>query len=161
MKNENSVKVGGEVSKSKIPRVLIIEKASKICELYKEGNTIASCCEAVDVKYNTFQQWAQPNLSKEEIKLGNYRRGFVQDVHDMYKRALQENDTNYKVLLKDAYREAVLRRMAGYTYVETTQKFLFDSQGNKAGVILTKTEKHMPPDPGLLIFIAERLNIHF
>jgi hypothetical protein len=150
-----------KVGKSKTPKAAIIVKARKICELYKEGNTIASCCEAIGVKYNTFQQWAQPNLSPEEIKLGNYRRGFVHDVHDLYKEALKENNINYKSLLKDAYREALLRRIAGYTYTETTQKFLFDTYGNKIGAILIKTEKHMPPDAGLLIFIAELLNIHF
>jgi len=145
-------------SKVNLSRKAKVEKAKKICKLYSEGMyTIAACCEAEGINYNTFQGWAQSNLSKEDIANGKYRRGFVQEVQELYKKALEQNDTNYKVLLKDAAREGILKRAHGIRYVETHTQARFDIYGNSVGSIIHKIERYLPPDVSILIFLSKCL----
>lgn len=135
-----------------------INKAKRICKLYSEGKyTIATCCEAEGINYNTFQGWAQSNLTKGDIANGRQRRGFVQEVQELYKRALEENQTNYKALLKNAARDGLLRRANGITYTETHTQTRFDIYGNEIGSIIHKIEKYLPPDVTVLIFLAKCL----
>jgi hypothetical protein len=136
-----------------------IKLSKAICELYAQGNfTIASCCEAVGVKYTTFKQWAQPNLSQEDIEVGKFRRGLVLEVHDLYKRALEGNETNYKALLKDATREGLLIRASGTKLIETQTESKYDIDGIFIGVSIRKIERSILPDTGLLIFLAKNLD---
>jgi hypothetical protein len=145
-------------SKIKLSKKVKIEKAKKICKLYSEGKyTIAACCEVEGINYNTFQGWAQSNLSEEDIKNGKYRRGFVQEVQELYKSALRENETNYKALLKDVAREGLLKRANGISYVETHSRANFDNHGNRIGTMIYKIEKYLPPDVTLLIFLSKCL----
>jgi hypothetical protein len=137
-----------------------IERAKKICELYSMGEyTISSCCDALEVKYETFKQWAQPNLTKEDIQKGNYRPGFIPAIHSLYKRALENNNVNYKVLLKDTVRMGILKRANGITYTETETIARYDEDGKQAGIIVRKNEKVILPDTGLLIFLAKCLGL--
>lgn len=145
-------------SKIKLPRSIKIDKAKKICELYGEGEyTIATCCDTFDIKYNTFQQWAQPNLTQEDIEKGGFRRGFVQDVHDLYKRALERNEANYKALLKDATRKGLMMRASGTRYTETLTEAKLDVHGNPFDMVIRKIERIVLPDTGILIFLAKNL----
>ena len=135
-----------------------IDKAKTICELYSKGEyTISSCCKAVEVKYETFKQWTQPNLTEEDITLGNYRPGFIPAIHFLYKKALETNKVNYKALLEDAAREGLLKRANGISYVETHTQAKFDVNGNSIGAIINKIEKYLPPDVTVLIFLANCL----
>jgi hypothetical protein len=150
------------VSRIKLNKKAKINKAKKICELYSEGKyTIAACCEAEGINYYTFQGWAQSNLSEEDIATGKYRRGFIQEVQELYKRALVQNETNYKMLLKDAAREGLLKRARGITYTETRREARLDKEGNSNGIVIYKTERYIPPDSRILIFIANCLNLLF
>lgn len=145
-------------SKIKLPRSIKIDKAKKICELYGEGEyTISTCCKTFDVKYNTFQQWAQPNLTQADIQTGRLRRGFVQDVHDLYKRAVARNEANYKALLKDATREGLLMRASGTRYTETHTEAKLDVHGIPTNMVIRKIERTVLPDTGILIFLAKNL----
>ncbi len=148
------------ITKCKLPKSIKIDKAKEICKLYSEGEyTIATCCEVVGVKYETFKQWAQPNLSEEDIALSNFRRGFVPDVHSLYKRALANKEVNYKALLRNAAREGLLKRASGIKYVETSTQAYIDEFGNSRGAVISKIEKYLPPDTTILIFLANFLSL--
>lgn len=137
-----------------------IKLAKMICSLYGEGqHTIASCCEAFNVDYNTFQSWAQPNLIVEDIENKTYRRGFVKDVHELYKETLLTKDVNYKALLKNAVREGVLKRVRGISYNEVHSVAKIDADGNPTSASIKKTERYIPPDTGVLIFLAKYLGL--
>jgi len=149
--------MGQKVKHSKESKIV---KAKEICRLYSEGEyTIAACCETAGVKYETFKQWAQPNLSEKDIALANFRRGFVPDVHALYKRALASNEVNYKALLRNAAKEGLLRRASGIKYVETSTQAYIDEFGNSRGAVISKIEKYLPPDITILIFLANCLNL--
>lgn len=46
-------------SKVRLTKKAKIDKTKRICKLYSEGKyTIAACCEAEGINYNTFQGWA-------------------------------------------------------------------------------------------------------
>jgi hypothetical protein len=146
-------------TKTKLPKSMKIDNAKKICELYSKGEfTIAALCDAIGIKYETFRQWAQPNLTENDIKIGNYRRGFVHVVHDLYKSALSANRANYKTLLKNVVREGMLKRAKGITCTETHTTAVIDLMGNSTGVMIKKVEKYIPPDTALLIFIAKSID---
>ncbi|WP_345105315.1 hypothetical protein [Mucilaginibacter panaciglaebae] len=137
-----------------------IDKAKRICKLYSTGEyTIATCCKAEGIEYNTFQGWAQPNLSEEDIKNEGYRRGFVHEVHVLYKKALINNEINFKALLRDAAREGLLDRARGTVHTETHLKVKYDSNGNAISTVIRKIEKYLPPDTNILIFLANCLRI--
>src|SRR6478736_4239760 len=91
-----------------------IKKAIQICDAYAKGiYTIRACCEAVGVDYSTFQHWAQASLTEDVIRAKKTRRGFVLEVHERYKKALNENEFNFKALLKNAARQGLLLRLTG------------------------------------------------
>ncbi|MGF7082819.1 hypothetical protein [Mucilaginibacter sp. UYCu711] len=82
-------------SKVKLSKQAKIGAAKRICDLYSQGQyTIAACCEAEGISYYTFQGWAQTNLIDQNIRDGVYRRGFVQEVQELYKKALAQNEVN-------------------------------------------------------------------
>jgi len=149
-------------AKARLSNQAKITKAKKICKHYSEGEyTIATCCKAECVEYTTFQGWAQPNLTQEDIENGNYRRGFVHDVHVMYKKAVVSNRSNYKLLLKNVVRAGLLQRMRGMNVEEVQTTIIYDLNGNPIGTRIKKKEKLVLPDTSALIFIAKNIDEDF
>ncbi|MFN0291332.1 hypothetical protein [Pedobacter helvus] len=127
-----------------------LRRARKICELYSLGEyTIKSCCEVYSVKYSTFQYWAQPNRKPD-----SKRRGFVQDVHELYKRACVENEINFRERLKEAVRIGLLKLARGIEYEEEETVYRFDSNGMPYVSSVRKTTKTILPNDNVLIFLA-------
>lgn len=150
------------MKKAHLSRETKVRLAKDICRLYEQGTyTIASCCEAAGIKYTTFQQWAQVNLSYDDIKSGKARRGFVHEVHAIYKRALELNKVNYNDLLIDAVRHGLLLRARGLEYTESHSTERYDKYGNFKGAYISKIEKIVLPDSQVLIFIAKYLDPYF
>jgi hypothetical protein len=129
----------------------------KICELYKQGHTIESSCTAFGIIYNTFQSWAQPKLSQEDIESGNYRRGFVQEVHEIYKRATDVKTENFHLAMKNASDESLLRLILGEEYEEVTKEVKIDADGNAQAVSIRTTIKRILPNAAAVIFTKKQL----
>lgn len=148
-----------KVSKPKLSAQIRIERAKEICELYSYGEyTIASCCKALSVNYSTFQYWAQVNLSEDDIKKGRYRRGFVHDVHELYKRAINENNKNRRELIRDAALDGLLLKARGVEYEEVIDQITYDKKGKVTGSKKTTTNKIILPSDSALIFLAKNLD---
>lgn len=146
-------------SRFKLTKSERVEKAKKICELYSSGEfTIKSCCAAVGVDYSTFQHWTQPHLTDSDIESGNYRRGFVLDVHLMYKKAIIENDSNFKLLIKHTARQGLLLRITGTEYEEIQEEEKLDKNGNLIPVSRKRIHKRVLPDVTALIFSLKNLD---
>lgn len=137
-----------------------IEKARQICELYSYGiYNIESCCNAVDVPYMTFKDWAQPNATEEMIEKKLCRRGFVLAIHLMYKEALENNTVNYKLLVKQKVREGLLLKATGLDYEEVRTEVKVDKEtGQSLPVSISRTSKKILPDTTALIFMAKNVD---
>jgi hypothetical protein len=136
-----------------------IQKATQICEAYAKGiYTIKACCEAAGVDYSTFQHWAQVNLSADAIRAKMNRRGFVHEVHELYKDALVKNEFNFKALLKDAARQALLIRLTGLEYDEVQTVEKPDKEGNNKQVKKIIKTKRALPDITAIIFTLKSLD---
>jgi hypothetical protein len=144
-------------SKPQISYSRKIGLSRKICELYKQGNTIESSCTACGIIYNTFQSWAQPKLSQEDIESGNYRRGFVQEVHDIYKRATDIKIENFHAAMKNASDKSLLRLISGEEYEEVTTEVRVDANGETKPVSIRKTTKLRLPLATAVIFVKKQL----
>ncbi len=138
----------------KIPHEAKLNKAKRICELYSQGiYTLKSCCAVENVKYSTFQYWAQPNRV-----LNSKRRGFMHDVHALYKKAVEENKENFTLLLKQAVREGILLKARGSEFeeVKTTIKL----NGLKQNLHISKKKIIILPSDLILIYLANSLKLH-
>lgn len=163
IKNNKAVKRMGSVNvkRSKSQRVALAEK---ICEKYETGHyTIESCCKAFKVNPNTFRNWAAPNIdSFEEMPLIRQneliKRGFVHEVHEMYKKAKECSLISFKELLLDRSRCGLLELVSGknYTIKRTISKKDIDGK-----VISTREyvlEKYLPPNISAIIFALKALD---
>lgn len=138
--------------------------AEKVCEMYSEGDvTLESCCEAVGININTFYQWACPSVSsfqelsddkQKELK----RRGFVQEIQDALKKAKETGSINYKLLLKDKSKAALLKSVQGYDYEEVTITEKNDSDGNLIFQTEKRVTKHIPPNATSIIFTLKNVD---
>ncbi|GEO06611.1 hypothetical protein AAE02nite_42750 [Adhaeribacter aerolatus] len=146
-------------AKVKLSNAEKIKRAKQICLLYSSGEfTIKSSCEAVGVDYSTFQHWAQPHLTEEDLVLGKFRRGFVLDVHLLYKRSLIENNINYKLLLKNSARQSLLDRITGTEYEEVQKEENLNEMGKIIPVKIRRITKRSLPDVSAIIFALKSLD---
>jgi hypothetical protein len=139
-----------QTQKRKLPLDEKVRRARKICELYSLGEyTIKSCCEVFSVKYSTFQYWAQPNRAPD-----SKRRGFVHDVHELYKKACIENEINFRERLKEATRIGLLKLARGIEYEEIETIYRYDNNGTPYMDRIKKATKIILPNNNVLIFLA-------
>lgn len=137
-----------------------IKLATAICELYAEGEyTIQSCCDAVDINYYTFIGWARPNYDINNIDETPPPRGFVLEVQEIYKRAVEKNEQNYFKLLKNATRQGLLMKAQGLEYdeVETSMK-RDEATGTMMPQMTKVVKKTVLPDTTALIFISKNVD---
>jgi hypothetical protein len=147
-------------NKVRLSKKVKINKVKCICRMYSEGEfTIATCCEATGIKYDTFKEWVQPSLSEEAIAIGNYRRGFIREAHLLYQKASIQNTINYKELLKNKTRSGILMRVTGTKVTETQTETRIDNDGSARIALVRKAEKFIPPDTTMLMFVAKSLNL--
>lgn len=132
--------------------------------MYEVGDvTIDSCCDAVDINTNTFYQWACPSVD-DFISLSNERqkelkrRGFVQEVHDLFKKARENNDANYDKLVKNKAREALLELIKGGWYEEVHTIEKLDNDGNVLYKTEKKIRKYREPDTTAVIFALKNMD---
>ncbi|MDR0682028.1 MAG: hypothetical protein LBG15_09315 [Dysgonamonadaceae bacterium] len=117
-----------------------IKKARAICDLYAtDKHTIESCCESEGVPYATFYCWVTP-----------CRKGYVQDIQELYKKACEERQENRKRSIEERKLSigekalvALEKKIEGWTWQETTQ------ENGKATKIV---DKFQVPDTASIIF---------
>lgn len=120
--------------------------------------SLGNCCKAVDVSYDTFKDWVQVRLSEEDIKSGNYRPGFIPEVHALYKKArLPEIRIDFKYLVPNKVRQGLLMRVSVYDKEEITTKVVLDDDGQVLYTLVTKYNKPVLPDTKLLIHLYKAL----
>ena len=136
-----------------------IEKAQIICGLYAMGEyTLDSCCKAVSVNYYTFQSWSQPQLTQADMETGNYRNGFVPEIHDSYKECLVKNNDNFLLLAKSAVREGLLLKARGCEVEEISTEIRIDANGQQTPAAIKKTKKIYLPSDTALIFLGKNVD---
>lgn len=148
------------VAKVRLPMSEKIRIAKEVCDLYSTGEyTIQSCCDAVSISYYTFLNWAQPNLTNNQIALKEWGKGYIPEVAELYKKALERNEINYFKLLKDASRRGLLLKSQGMEYEEIEERVELDSETKKMKTVSRRiTKKTIVPDTGALIFVAKNVD---
>jgi hypothetical protein len=142
---------------SKVDRINI---SKKVCQLYVEDiYTIASCCEAWGIMYCTFQSWAQPQLTDKQINSKEYRKGFIHEVHELYKSALKRRKQNFRRMLLDAAYEGMLKNVRGCTYNEISTNIIIGDNGKVKSHITTTRTRVILPSTTMLIYLAQNFKI--
>ncbi len=119
-----------------------IELAEKICNKYAEGtNTIEGVCENYSVKYATFHSWITEG-----------RKGYIQEVQALYKKAIEQCDANYDTELKNKAKESLLKKVSYVEIEETHTETKVGSDGKPISSSIKKVKKTLVPTDSAIIF---------
>lgn len=141
-----------------------VKLANMVCELYEAGDlTLDSCCRAVSINPNTFYQWACPSVDDFELLDDSkrnelLRRGFIQEVHERFKKARELNDINYKKLVKNQSRVGLLKLLTGEYYEESQTSEKFDLNGDVISKLVKTISKYRAPDVTAIIFALKNVD---
>lgn len=141
-KKSNSLPVS-QGRKRKLSKTKILETAAGICDKYAEGiYTIAGLCKDYGISYGTFYNWITED-----------RDGYIEEVQDLYKKAVENSDTNFDLHLKNLARESLLRKVQYQDIEEIQTEGKLDASGKiVVARSVKKTKKTIIPTDNAIIF---------
>lgn len=141
-----------------------VNLTKKIMELYVENSyTLKSCCEAHNVEYSTFRSWAAPTLDNFDLldkttQNRLLRRGFVHEVHTLYKRAEIERNKLFRVKLVESAWAGIERLLVGHKLTETNKQLRVNKEGELKLNKVVVREYEVLPSIVAIIFVLTNLD---
>lgn len=125
-----------------------LKVAKAICDLYSTNKyTIESCCESEGVLYRTFNTW-----------ISEGQRGYVAEISELYKKALETKADNNRKELKELALTAFQRLLKGEETEEEKTTSIVGESGEQNVVKVEKTKKTIMPNPAAVIFGLKNLD---
>ena len=88
------------------------------------------------------------------MALNKKRKGYVHEVHEMYKKAIEENKRNYQDGLKSVVRQALIEVVKGYTTQEKILVYNVTQTGELILVSETIKTRTVLANIAALLFVA-------